>query len=412
MTATPSLFARFILIAGMAVALLSGCASGGPEVGAAEADLEEDNYEASLSSLEDALDRDSSNASAYEMKATVLRRMADSSMAPDEYIELYRRAQAAEDSAITYRSRREDEIQERRFEVYQREVERGESAYNRANKYERESLYRRSISFFGAAGILQPDSARPVLNEAYARLRVGQRAEVIPVLEEYVDRVDTTNQEAAKILGELYVSTGAFERATELLDRATLYYPDDQELHALRLDAYNRAGNMEEALLAYREQIERKPERARYRLHYGTLLLEAARYNDAIRELRKAVELRPEHAESQYNLGAAYYNAALAREDSITTLQEEMEAGGGAAEEASADSVLTLSQRVDSLRQRRQRFFRKAVPPLERARRLSPAGTSRQDACRALFVAYMQTQRPNKASRVEGCTGFTSAGRE
>lgn len=412
MIAKPAHVVRLIVVAGLVAAVLAGCASSSPEVGAAESALEEGNYESALANLEEALERDSANARAYEKKAAVLRRMADSTMAPEDYIDLYRRAQAAEDSAITYRSRREDEIQERRLELYRREAERGEKAYNRGNKYEDQAQYRRAISFLGAAGILQPDSARPVLNEAFARMRVGQRTEVVPVLEEYVERADTVAHEAAKILGQLYVSTGAYEKATQLLDRATLFYPDDSDLHALRLRAYNRAGTADEALRAYQEQIERKPERASYRLGYGTLLLKAARYSDAIRELKRAVELRPDHAESQYNLGASYLNAALARDDSISTLQDRIETGAAAADAAAADSVLTPAQRLDRLRRRRQSLFRAAVPPLERARKLSEDTPKiRQDACRALFVSYVQTQRPNKAAQVKGCTGFTSADR-
>jgi tetratricopeptide (TPR) repeat protein len=381
-------------------------------VGAADAAREEGDYESALANLEAAIERDSANVTAYQRKVAVLREMADSSRTPDEYADLYRRAQAAEDSILKYRPGREDEIQAQRRELYRREVSRGESAYNRANKYERQELYQRSISFFGAAGVLQPDSARPVLNEAFARMRVGQRSEVIPVLEEYAERADTIALDAAKMLGQLYISTGEYQEATEVLERATLQHPEDQTLQAIRLKAYNLAGNVDEALLAYQEQIQKKPEWAGYRYHYGSLLLKAVRYTDAIRELEKAVELRPEHAESQYNLGAAYLNAALARDDSIATIQEQIEAGEIATGGEVADSLLTPAQRIDNLRRRRQEFFTEAAPPLERARKLTEKTQLRQDACRALLVAYVQTQRPTKAAQVEDCTGLASAGRE
>jgi tetratricopeptide (TPR) repeat protein len=412
MIVKPSLLVRLVAVAGIGLAFLSGCASGGPEVGTAETALEEGNYESALASLEQAVERDSANIRAYEMKASVLRRMADSNMTPENYTDLYRRAQAAEDSILRYRPGRENEVQARRLELYRREVDRGERAYNRANKLERRVLYRRAMAFFGAAGVLQADSARPVLNEAYARMQFGQRTEVIPVLEEYVKRADTFALEAAKILGQLYLSTGNHEDATELLDRATLFYPDSPVLQTVRLKAYNQAGNVDEALLAYREQIEKKPERAGYRYQYGSLLLKAVRYTDAIRELEKAVELRPQHAESQYNLGAAYLNAALARDDSISTLRERMDAGDIATGEEVADSVLTPAQRIDRLRQRRYTLFEKAVPPLERARKMTETAQLRQDACRALFVAYMRTKRPTKAAQAENCTGFTNVGRK
>ncbi len=402
-------FLASIFVASIVAALITGCASS-PEIGEAESAQEEGDYQSALARLDEAIAQDSANVEAYQKKASLLRQMADSNMASDEYIDLYRRAQAAEDSVIAYRPRRENKIQSRREELFRREMERGEKAYNRANKYEREALYRQAISFFGAAGFLQPDSARPVLNEAFARLRVDQQSEVIPVFEEYVDRADTTALEAGKILGQLYLSTGQYDEAIELLDQATLFHPTDQALQTLRLKAYNQSGRVDEALLAYREQIEQNPQQPSYRYNYGSLLLKAARYSDAIRELEKAVELRPAHAESQYNLGAAYLNAALARDDSISTLQEQMEAGEFSTEDVDGDS--SPEERLESLRQRRQAFFEKAVPPLERARKMTAQTRTEQEACRALLVAYVQTQRPHRAAQMEGCTGLSSANRQ
>jgi tetratricopeptide (TPR) repeat protein len=188
--------------------------------------------------------------------------------------------------------------------------------------------------------------------------------------------------------------------AVDLLDRATRNYPDDQELQALRLNAYNRAGAVDQALDAYREQIERQPTNATYRYNYGALLLEAERYAGAIAQLDSAVALRPSHVGSQYNLGAAYVNAALARDDSIAALE--------AGEDLASSDTTSRQERIDALAQRRKHYFEKAIPPLERARKMSTAGsTLQQDACRALMVAYVQTGRPNRAAQVESCTGFT-----
>jgi hypothetical protein len=65
-------------------------------------------------------------------------------------------------------------------------------------------------------------------------------------------------------------------------------------------------------------------------------------------------------------------------------------------------------QRIDSLARRRTQLLRKAIPPLERARTMSGADSPlQQDACRALMVAYVQTDRPTRAAQVESCTGLT-----
>jgi tetratricopeptide (TPR) repeat protein len=400
-----------VLACGVAGALLvAGCGASSPEMGQAEDAMEQRDVETALANVERALDRDSANTDAYLLKAKLLRQKADSTMPPDAYIDLYRRAHRAEARAIEFADGLRDDVTERRRRIYTREKRRGESAYNRGSKNDTKALFRFAVGFFGAAGATLPDSAGPVRDEAYARLRLDQRTEVIPVLERYLERAERPERKPFKILGELYVSNGRYEDAATVLDRAIRLYPDDADLQALRLNAYNRTGDADEALAAYREQIERTPNRARYRYNYGALLLKARRYDDAIDQLRTAVELEPDNAEGQYNLGAAYLNAALVRDDSIATV----EADPSVVEAAGRSSRTVL----DSLSQRRERLFEKAVPPLERARRLveedrilrrKGADALRQEACRALLVAYVQTDRPNKAAQVEDCTGFARA---
>jgi Tfp pilus assembly protein PilF len=390
--------ALLVASVGVALLLIAGCASSGPNVDRAKTALEQDDYSTALSNIEDALEQDSANTDAYLLKAKILRRIADSNMAPDRYRELFGRAREAEEQALSFDAGLREDVRARRQRVYEQEVERGELAYNRATKNDREEDYRRAVAFFGAAGVTEPDSAGPVLNEAFARLRLGERGAAIPVMEKYVERVDTASRKAYRILGRLYLGDQT-QKAVDLLDRATQLHPEDQELQALRLNAYNRAGIAEQALEAYRDQIQKNPNNATYRYNYGALLLEAERYTDAIAQLDSAIALRPGHVGSQYNLGAAYVNAALARDDSIAALE-----GGGA---STADTVST-EDRIDALVQKREGFFEKAIPPLERVRTMSTAGSPlRQDACRALMVAYVQTNRPNRAAQVEACTGFT-----
>jgi len=382
-------------------------------MGEAETALEEGNYEAALARADEALERDSANTDAYLFKARVLRQMADSTMPPDDYIEVYGRAFDAEAEAMRLQEPAVgSDVRAQRQRVYDRELSRGESAYNRAGKYDDEASYRRAIGFFGAAAVTQPDSARPARNEGYARLKVGQTREAIPALERYVERADTAKKKAYKILGELYVSTQQYEAATDLLDRGTSLYPTDEALQALRLNAYNQSGDVDEALSVYREQVDAAPDKARLRYNYGALLLKAGRYPEAVDQLTAAVDLRPDDARGQYNLGAAYLNAALARSDSIAAADGEEGDGLPTIESISSGE----RERLD---QRRTELFEEAIPPLERARALTEEpytdieneNTIRQDACRALLVAYVQTNRPNRAAQVQDCTGFARSRR-
>lgn len=383
---------------GLTVLVLTGCARIMPGLGGAKSALDDEEYQEALESIEQALEQDSANVEAYLLRAKTLRRMADSTMAPDEYKALHRRAWEAEEKALSFKKTLRADVRTRREEIYNREIEQGERAYNRANKNEQQDLYRRSAAFFAGAGAVQPDSARPVLNEAYSRLRAEQRREVIPVLEEYTERADTVSKKAYKILSQLYLETDQAQPAIDLLGQAIRAYPSDRDLQALRLNVYNQVGDADQALAAYRELLETYPNVARYRYNYGALLLEAERYADAIAQLEKAIEIRPTHLESQYNLGAAYVNAALARDDSIAVLEED---------EGSRPDTTGRQEQIEALTRKRQTLFEEAIPPLLRVRKMaSTKSTVRRDACRALMVAFIQTNRPNRAAQVEGCTGF------
>lgn len=406
--------ALLFLTCGVTAALFFGCSSGGTQVQNGEPTIEPATLAEDLQDVNDALVDDSTDADAHLEKARLLRLKADRTVPADRYIALHRQAWTSEATALSLDKDEDlqETVQRRRQRTYDREVQRGEDTYNRASKNEDEALFRQAVGYFGAAGATVRDSASPVLNEAYARLQLGEKDEVVPVLEEYVQRADTAARPAYKILGQLYVANGEYEPATKLLDRGTAEHPADKNLTALRLNAYNRAGDADEALAAYRDQTQKTPNEPGYRYNYGALLLKAQRYDAAIEQLQAAVELSPDNAEGQYNLGAAHLNAALMRDDSLSTIKDDPG--------ALRDTTLSPRQTMDRLAERRAALFENAIPPLERARGLvekdrilkrEGAEAVRRDACRALLVAYVQTQRPGKAAQVEDCTDFAESRR-
>ena len=171
------------------------------------------------------------------------------------------------------------------------------------------------------------------------------------------------------------------------------------ELQNQRLNALNSTGNTERAMKAYREQIEQNPDDATYRYNYGSLLLNADRYDEAAEQLARAVELDPDDPKKQYNLGAAYLNKGVALQDSLVSLRDSLTAK----EQPPTDEERKMVRELD---EQRRGLFKDAIPPLERARQLSgPSGQYRQSACSALFQAYVQTEQTEKAEEVKECAG-------
>jgi len=390
-----------VLTTGLVIATLAGCSAGNPNISSAEDALEENNYQRALSSIEQALEEDSANVEAYQLRAQILRQMADSTMPPEEYKQLYQQAREAEQQAVQYDPSVRSDVEGRRQLAYFDQFQRGAKAFQRGQQQGDSTAFREAAAFFGAAGAIYPDSADTHLNEAYARISMGEREEAIPVLETYVERADTVDENAYSILGRLYLTNNRVDDAITLLEEGSEVYPDNDEFQSLLLNAYQQSGDTEKAMSAYRQEVEENPENPTYRYNYGSMLLQANRYEEAIAQLKKAAELDASQANIQYNLGAAYVNRAAAVNDSVAALQKRLR------EQDRQQASQEQAKRIKKLAQERTEAFRDAIPPLERARQLSgEGGEYYQDACRALFQAYVQTEQTEKASDVEECAGM------
>lgn len=499
-----------IVLCGALLGAMSGCQIGNPNLTTAKEAMGKKEYERALTNIDTAIAQDSTvQAKAYRMRAEVLRKMADSTMAPDEYKDLFRQARAAEDSAIKYDSGLRGELESARTRAYSQEYQKGAKAFQKAQRTADSTAYRQAAAHFGAASATLPDTSSTILNEAYALLNMermkqtGDMTNAIPVLERYFEKADEPQKNAYDILSSLYLQKGQNQKAIDLLEtarkdlsarptkfsisgsrgltysgtvevdgssrevegdvpgqvtldsgtrvsgtfkkqqpkgqlRIQLLYKGSSikdttltsgsatlsatfggqtplaKLEGKLLNAYNRAGKTEKAMAEYQKQIEENPNNVTYRYNYGSLLLNAERYDKAIKQLQKAVELDRQDVKAQYNLGAAYTNKARqlqdsvrAVEDSLSTIRDEAVEENRAPTEEEKELVNRLDKRSKVLEQRKRNIFKKAIPPLERARQMSESDSSiRQDACRALVSAYVQMERMQKARELEQCAGM------
>ncbi len=503
----PAFLSLFVGV--FALAVFSGCSAGNPYMSEAENAMEQQDYERALTNIDSALIADSANVDARLMKAQVYRQMADSTMAPEKYADLYRRAREAEETAIKFDPGARSEVEGQRTLTFAQQSQRGAKAFQRARRSSDTTDYRQAAAHFGAASATYPDSASVILNQAYALLNLAQNKEggemsgAIPVLERYLETAERPQKNAYDILSALYLQNQRTEDAIELLEsaiddlsqrptyfqfggsrglnysgkiqvdgssrsvegttpdevtieaegqvsgtfqktqekgqlRVSLYYQGSTvadtliqsgsaslstnlqdatplaQMEGRLLNAYNQAGRTEKAMQAYQEQIERNPENVTYRYNYGSLLLQSDRFDQAIEQLQKAVELEPGNVKAQYNLGAAYSNKARQVQDSLTTLNDSLQAISQAAMEENREPtaeeeqmVNELDSQIQELEERKRELFRQAIPPLERARQMSDSdGSFRQDACTALVTAYVQIEQTAKAQALEECAGL------
>lgn len=391
-----------LLVGGLIVLTMGACSGGGnPQLSAAQDAYDNQNYEQALSQVNTAIEQDTANtlARARLLKSRILRSMADSTTPPDRYKELYQQARELEEEAISMNPGLRSEIGGQKQLGYIQQMQGGINAFNQARSMGDSTTFVRAAAYFHAARQLEPDSASPYLNEAFALLNSGQRSEVISPLERYVQMTDSVAPDTYRILAQLYLTNDQTDKGISLLETATGEYPNDEGLSSLLLNAYNQSGKTEQAMKRYRREIEENPNNSTYRYNYGSLLLNADRYDEAIEQLKRASELDPDNVKVQYNLGAAYVNKGVAVNDSIRAFQERLDD-----KESPTQQDKQMLQKM--VNQRRQ-VFQDAIPALEKARQLADSGSQyRQDICKALFTAYTQTEQMDKAESVQGCAGF------
>jgi tetratricopeptide (TPR) repeat protein len=288
------------------------------------------------------------------------------------------------------------ELDQRESSEYAEWMRKGINAFNRAREDSDVREYQHAAEYFKKAQRSMPESTDAILNEAYARLNAGEHDEAVEPLESYVARTNEVNESTYTILGQLYLTKDRIQDAVSMLQEATETYPENEELQSLLLNAFNALGDDERAIEAYEKQIERSPNNAQFRYNYGSLLLTADRFDEAIDELKVASELDDKNVRAFYNLGAAYINRAAAIDDKIKVFEGEVR-------EADGESSDDEHQMLDVLASERDKQFHLAIHPLERAYQLTEPGDEyRDDIRRALFQSYVNTDQIEKANKLNG----------
>lgn len=215
-----------MLLGGLALVGLAGCSGSNPQIGKAEDAMKQGRFEQALANVDSALTQDSTNVDAYLLKADILRRRADTTMAPDVYKSYYRKARAAEEQALQVSPEIKEKVKTRRRKAYSTQSNNGAKTFRRARQASDPLLYRQAAAHFGAASATYPDSASVILNEAYALLNQAQNREgksmvtVIPTLERYLETAQAPEKNAYDILSALYLQNDQAQRAIDLLETA------------------------------------------------------------------------------------------------------------------------------------------------------------------------------------------------
>ncbi len=391
------------------LALLFGCllfvaadgCSSDPNVEGAKLDLNNKDYDRALENVNKALENNPENAEALALKGDVLIQKALVTPEINEHTALI------EEMAEAYAKANSlgQDVSRARLFAYFEEFKLGRAAFSKGESDQNE--YANSARYFANASLIQPDSAGAYVNRAYALMNSGDMGAAIEPFEMAIEKGENS-VDSYTYLASIYQQEGRQADAISLLEKAEGTYPDDPDIQSQLINLYQVAGMMDRARAKYQANIEREPDNKLYRYNYGSLLLQAEEYDDAIVHLAKAVELDPEYTNAHYNLGAAYQNKAIGIAESMNAIDDDLRANRS---NMSAADIQAKEAEIEALDAQKKDNFAAAIAPLEKAKSLTEtAGGDATNICSALYAAYVQTGRLDDARAVQDCAGYSDEG--
>jgi tetratricopeptide (TPR) repeat protein len=397
-----------VLLGGFLLVGAPGCSSD-PNVEGAKLDLRNKDYDRALENVAKALETNPDNAEAHQLKGQILQEQAFTVNDAEQHGVLLDEMVASYNRAVELDPAQRATVDNQLKLAYFNEFNRGIQAFNRGQQAEddaRAAVFNEAASYFGNAAMMFPDSSDAYINQAYAYFSSGTPERAIEPFEMAIEKGDT-DEDTFIYLADLYRQTEQAGKGITLMERARQVYPENEDIQAQLMNFYVSSGRASEALEVYQEAVAKDPNNKLYRYNYGSLLLELENYDEAIEQLQAAVDLDPAYANAQYNLGAAYVNRAVAVNEQVTALDDELrEKRAGMSE----DEIKQMETKMDALAQERRSFFESAIGPLEKAKQMTEAeggdSASLQGICAALFQSYVQTNQTEKAEGVSECAGY------
>jgi len=188
-------------------------------------------------------------------------------------------------------------------------------------------LRQKAINAFETAILMQPDSNDTYRNLVFVYLSAGDIDGSIEPTERWARRVKSL--ESYQFLTEIYYTKAEQQwnkyftsnnpadsvQAIEYYQLTEKYaleglerYPDDGTLNSFLFNTYISLGKKELALSKAIAAVEANPNDKFSNYNAGTMLLEARRYEDAVKYFKKALEVDPNYENAIYNIAACYIN--------------------------------------------------------------------------------------------------------
>lgn len=242
-------------------------------------------------------------------------------------------------------------------------------ANKETDKEKQTVLFDETIKLFEDAIKCEPDSVITHQNVSYAYFNAGRRDDAKRSMRTSLNL--KPDSEMYVLLGSLYSEDKQYDEVITLAEEARKHFPEDSEMLRIVSNAYIATGKLDVALATFREGIAKEPKNKFYRYNFGSLLLNAQKYEEAIEQLKVAVELDPEYTNAIYNLGVAYVNK-----------------GAGVREENEA-------KEIDS--EDYKKYFKNALPLFEKYLETNPEDVKIWELLGQVYANLGETEKSKEA---------------
>jgi tetratricopeptide (TPR) repeat protein len=174
-------------------------------------------------------------------------------------------------------------------------------------------------------------------------------------------------------MSEAYLSLGDTAKAETVLTGLSSKFPNDKNVTLQLIDLYIKSGKNEEAQKYIKVAKEADPNNYSLFFAAGIIFLNENKYDEAIPELTKSVELKGDVYDTQYGLGAAYINKAA---DMFKKANEIMD-------------VKKYSEAIDEA----NTVYAKALPYMEKAYELKPDDVYTMRSLQELYYRLKLTDK-------------------
>ncbi len=347
--------------------LLFGCSSSLPGIYQARMNMDNEQYDKALRTINKEIEANPGNPEGYYLKGNILFELALDQSNPSNRTSFYEDMRSAlmqsrdlySDSASTMRSVKLNNIDDLLRNGWSHEYRAG-LAFIQKDSLVGGMTSSEAIAHFNNAITIIPDSLQPYRHKARILYRDGNHEEAINTLTSILKQYQRPSPATLEQLAYLYQKTGNTERAIPLFEEAFKQNAENSNLAHGLVNAYIESGKHQKAVRLLDTLITRFPRVPSYRIsyagelyHLGALHLDTIRTNtqgpsgnnpaadvdssrltminqhwsqaqDYYRNAREqytiADTLRPKSAEIDYSVAVFYKNMALDHRYILSTL--------------------------------------------------------------------------------------------